>query len=230
MVDTIPPVDGQSNPDQTITTKKFSVGEATRIEASGPGTLVISTGLNGLATVTASQEDQERIEVEANGKTLKIEFKGGLILNRGPKGEIRYEVTIPALEELKVSDGMTAHASVGQTKGFKVKAEHGSQVSVSGLTASTLEAEASDGAQLTVAGVADKQRAKAADGSAYQADALASNEVEIDASGGAQATVRVSSKLKARASDGAVVSYIGTDVALDVKTDEGGSVRQIANA
>jgi hypothetical protein len=230
MVDTIPPADGQSNPDQMVTTKKFSVGEATKIEASGPGTLVISTGLNGLATATATQEDQERIEVEARGKTLKIEFKGGLILNRGPKGEIRYEVTIPSLEELKVSEGMTAHAALGQVKVFKVKAENGSQVSVSGLTSSSLEAEVSDGAQLTLAGTADKQRAKASDGSAYQADALTSDEVEIEASDGSQATVRVRTKLKARASDGALISYIGTDVSLDVKTDDGGSVRQIANA
>lgn len=230
MVDMNPTADGQSNPDQMVTTRKFAVGEATKIEASGHGTLVITTGLNGIATATASEDDLERIEVEAHGRTLKIEFKSGLILNRGPKGEIRYEVTIPVLEELKVSDGMTAHASIGQSKGFKVKAEHGSQVSVSGLTASSLDAEVSDGAQLTIAGTVDKQRAKASDGSAYQADALNSEEVEIDASGGAQATVRVRAKLKAKASDGAVISYIGTDVSLDVKTDDGGSVRQIANA
>jgi len=59
---------------------------------------------------------------------------------------------------------------------------------------------------------------------------LTCDEAEIDASGGAQATIRVQSKLRAKASGGAIVSYIGTNVKLDVKTDEDGDVRQIGNA
>jgi hypothetical protein len=230
MVDTIPPIEGESNPDQIVTSRKHAVGAATKIEASGPGTLVIARGLKGLATVTALNEDHERIEVESRGDTLKIEFKGGLILNRDPKGDIRYEIVISELHELKASDGMTAHATVGETKSFKVKAESGSRVSVAELAVSSVEAEASDGAQLTVAGTTEKEKAKISDGSMYQADALNADEAEVDASGGAQATIRVRSKLKAKASDGAVISYIGTDVRLDAKTDESGNVRQIANA
>lgn len=230
MVDSMPPAEGQSHPDEMVTSKRYAVGNATKIDASGPGTLVVSRGLKTLATVTALNEDHERIEVESRGDTLKIDFKGGLILNRNPKGEIRYEVVISELHELKVSDGLAAHAVAGQTKSLKLKAESGARVSIAEVTVNSLEADVVDGSQLTVSGTADKQKADVSDGSAYQADALLCDETEIEASDGAQATIRVRGKLKAKASSGAVISYIGSDVRLDVKTDDTGHIRQIANA
>src|SRR5690242_10088646 len=98
MDQTVPPP--QTVPGK-ISTKRFDLGPITKIEASGPGTMLVSQGARGGVAVSAMPEDQERIEVKTDGDTLKIGFKGGLILNRGPEGDVRYEVTVAVFEELK---------------------------------------------------------------------------------------------------------------------------------
>src|SRR5262245_3655420 len=103
------------------TTKRFDLGVVTRIEASGPGTLMVARGAPGAVSVSAMPEDQERIEVKADGETLKLGFKGGLLLNRGPEGEVRYEVTAAVIEELKLDHGIAAEAVGLEASEIKVK-------------------------------------------------------------------------------------------------------------
>lgn len=224
------PVGGQSDATNQLVARKHAVGDATKIEASGPGELVVTRAIRGLATVTAVAEDHERIEVEPHGDTLKIAFKGGLLLNRGPKSDIRYEVALLDLAEVKLSGGIVAQIAPGEVKSLKVKVSDGARVSVTDLRASSFEGELSDGSQLSVGGMVEKAKVKLSGGSSFQGDRLDIQEAEVEAGDGANATVRVRKRLKARAGDGASINYIGDNVKLDVKTDEGGNVRQIANA
>src|SRR5262245_4460200 len=90
------------------TTKQFDLGVVTKIEASGPGALLVAQGARGAVAVSAMPEDQDRIEVQTDGDTLKLGFKGGLVLNRGPEGDVRYEVTASVITEFKLDHGIVA--------------------------------------------------------------------------------------------------------------------------
>jgi hypothetical protein len=46
----------------------------------------VARGSPAAVAVSALPEDQERIEVTADGDTVKLGFKGGMLLNRGPVG------------------------------------------------------------------------------------------------------------------------------------------------
>ena len=48
-----------------IATKRYDLGVVTKIEASGPGTLLVARGARGSVAVQAAPEDHERIEIKA---------------------------------------------------------------------------------------------------------------------------------------------------------------------
>jgi hypothetical protein len=80
---------------------------------------------------------------------------------------------------------------------------------------------------VVASGAVERQKAKLGGGSNYQGTALDSRVAEVDAAGGSEASVRVREQLKARASGGSTVSYVGEGVSLDVKTDGGSKLRQV---
>lgn len=214
-----------------IVTKRYDLGVVTKIEASGPGTLLVARGQRGSVAVLAMPEDQERIEVKADGDTLKLGFKGGMLLNRGPEGDIRYEVTAAAgIEELKLGGGIAGEAAGLEGKEIKVKLDGGSRLTLSDLRATEFELEAGGGSQAAASGAVEKQKVKVSGGASYHGTGLTSLEAEVEASGGAEASVRVGQQLKVRASGGSSVSYAGEGVRLDVKTDDGSNLRQVASA
>ena len=227
MAQTVPPPEDLPG---KVTTKQFDLGVITKIEASGPGTLLVARGAPGAVAVSAMPEDQERIEVKTDGDTLKLGFKGGMLLHRGPAGEVRYEVTAAVIEELKLDHGITAEAIGLETTDAKVKIGGGSRLTVTELRATKFELDASGGSQAVVSGAVEQQKAKLSGGSSYQGAGLDSRDTEVDASGGSQASVRVREELKARASGGSTVSYVGEGVKLDVKTDEGSNLRQVTGS
>jgi hypothetical protein len=211
-----------------VTTKRLALGIVSKIEAAGPGTLVVTRGVPGAVAVSAMPEDHERIEVKSDGDTLKLGFKGGMLLNRGPQSDIRYEVTAAGIEELKLGHGIAAEVVGLEAKEVKVKVENGSRLALSDLRTTEFEVEAGDGAQVVASGTAERQKVKLGGGAGYQGTGVEAREAEVEAAGGATASVRVREKLKARVSGGATVAYVGDRIELDVKTHDGGMLRQLA--
>jgi hypothetical protein len=211
-----------------FTTKRIAIGVVTKIDVAGPGTLVVARGTRSAVAVSAMPEDQERVEVKADGDTLRLSFKGGLLLNREPTGEVRYEVAVASIEEIRLGDGIVAEVMGLETKEVKVRLGGGSRLTVSGLQAMELEVEAGGGSQVVAAGTVDRQKVKLGGGSIYQGTGLASREAEVEASGGSDASILTGERLKVRASGGSTVTYTGEGVELDVKTEAGSDLRQIA--
>ena len=212
-----------------IATKRYDFGVVTKIEANGPGTLLVARGARGAVAISAAPEDQDRIEVKADGDTLKLSFHGGLVLNRGPEGDIRYEVTAAAgIEELRLGDGIAAEAVGLEGKEIKVKLDGGSRLTLTELRATEFELQAGGGSQSVASGTVERQKVKLSGGANYQGTGLGSQEAEVEASGGAEGSVRAGQQLKVRASGGSTVSYAGEGLNLDVKTDGGSNLRQLA--
>ena len=214
-----------------ITTKRYDLGVVTKIEAHGPGTLLLARGARGAVAVSAMPEDHERVEVKADGDTLKLSFHGGRVLNRGPEGDIRYEVTAAAgIEELKLGGGIAAEAVGLEGREIKVKLDGGSRLTLSDLRATEFELDANGGSQSVATGTVERQKVKLSGGSSYQGMGLGSQVAEVEASGGSEGSVRAGQELKVRASAGSSVAYAGEGLKLDVKTDGGSNLRQVATA
>ena len=216
-------------PDSSRSTggKQYKTLDATKFELIGPGTATISQGVGGVIVVTAPQADGEHLEVKLSGDSLKVEYKGGLLRNRGPEGPIRYELTVPLLEELKLSGGLAAEATNLDGKELKVELKDGTSLTLAQIRTSQLEAKADGASRLTASGTATQQKIKLAGKSTYQGGGLDSEEAEIDAAGGSEATARVTKKLKVKADSGAIVAYSGQQVDLNVSTSGGSEFRHI---
>jgi len=207
--------------------KQYKTLDATKFELIGPGTATIAQGVGGVIVVTAPQVDEEHIEVKLSGDSLKVEFRGGLLRNRGPEGPIRYELTAPILEELKLCGALTAEASNMDGKELRIELKGGSNLTLAQIRTTELEAKVDDGSRLTASGTATQQKIRLTGKSTYQGGGLDSDEVEIDAAGGSEATARVTKKLKVKAEGGSIVSYSGQQVDLNVSTTGGAEFRQI---
>jgi hypothetical protein len=212
-----------------VTARRLALGTVSKIEVDGPGTLMVAAGTPGAVAVSAMPEDLERIEIKVDGDTLKLGFKGGMLLNRGPQGDVRYEVTASsAIEGLKVGHGVTGEVVGLEAKEIKIKVDGGSRLTLGNVRAGSFEVEAADGSQVVVSGAVERQKVKLGRGSRYQGTGLGSREAEVEAGDGAEASVRADEKIKARVSTGATVSYVGDGMELDVKVDMGGHLRQVA--
>jgi len=91
--------------------KQYKTGEATKFDLIGPGVATISQGVAGSISVAAPPDDEEHLEVKLDGNELSVVFHGGLVRKRGPQGPIRYELTVPVLEQLRLSGGLAAEAN-----------------------------------------------------------------------------------------------------------------------
>jgi hypothetical protein len=212
------------------TAKRYDLGAVSKIHISSPGSLVISRGAPGAVSISAIPEDLERIEVKVDSNSLKIDFKGGLILNRNPRDEIHYEITATGIGELDLSGGLSTEAVGVEADKVKISLSHGSRLTVSDLKAAELEVEVHNGSQLTASGLVERQRVRLHDGSQYQGAGVESRDVDIEVNDGSDATVRVREQLKARAADGSKISYVGDQLALDVKSDLGSTIRQLSTS
>lgn len=211
-----------------MVTKKYDVGEVKKVALIGPGTAVIARGAAAVLTLSARQEDIEHLEVKVSGDSVGVAFKGGLIRHRGPEGQIRYELTVPNMEELKLTAGLSAEAAGLDGRKIEVELEGGSSLTLGNLRADEFEAKVRAGGRLNVAGTVAKQKVKLEGGSIYQGGDLMSEEADVDAAGGSEASVRVAKKLKARAEGGSSVAYGGDRVELDIQTHGGSVFRQVA--
>lgn len=212
-----------------IVTKKFAVSEATKVELIGPGSATITRGATGVLSVSGRPADFEHLEIKTAGASVKVQYHGGLIRNRGPEGQLRYELVLPILEELKASDGLSIEASNIDSRDLKVELKGKSSLSLTDLRASEFEANVTDEGRLTVAGAVVSQKVKLDGGSTYQGAGVHSEESEIEAAGKSEATVRVSKKLKAKASEGSTIAYSGEGIDLSVQTSDGSVFRHLTS-
>src|SRR3954464_10572934 len=83
----------------------------TRLDVGGPATLTISIGTPAKLTINVDQKDLDRIDVEHDGDKLAVGFDGGIIFNREPEGDIRYDITVASLTELQLHGDVDATAS-----------------------------------------------------------------------------------------------------------------------
>jgi hypothetical protein len=194
------------------TTESRQVSRFRRIEAEGPGRLVVTVGPTESLQITASASDLRRIETEIDGDTLDIEFEGGTIFNRGSGGTILYEVTVPSLVELDVEGGIEAEVTGIIADGFDLEVSGRSQVRIDGLETSSLDVELSGASTVQISGAVTSQDVDVSALSEYRALLLDSRFASVEASGGSLARVRVQEVLDAEASGRSRIEYIGENV------------------
>jgi hypothetical protein len=194
------------------------------INASGNYRVDVSVGEAYSIVVTGA--DAARIRTRLDGDTLKIEP-----MRRSWFGNPRYDatvrVTLPRLEGVAASRGMSMTATAGGECGmFDAAAAMGAELVVTGLQCGTISAAAAMGAELSLNGSCTSLEVSAAMGANVRADGLLCERAEISAAMGADVDAYASAAYDASAAMGADVSVAGGARQGERSAAMGGSVRQ----
>lgn len=209
-------------------TDTHDISGTTRIEIGGPATVTITIGAPERLLVTAVPDDLDRIEVERDNDKLAVAFDQGLIFHRSPKDEIRYEITVASLRELRLHG--TADATVTGIAGQELKlgVSGASHATLRDLDVTSLDLSLSGASTVEADGSAETQTIDVSGASGYHAEALDTRSATVQVSGASNVTIRANDALAIRASGASNVRYIAPETAaVDADTSGASSVEPL---
>lgn len=190
--------------------------------------VVASEGIDVYLTQAATQE----ITVEADENIIDLigtDIKDGrlrihAIENIGRATKKVY-VSLPEITALKSSSGADLIAKTPlEVDQLKLNASSGSDLELFQVQADGIEADASSGANIEIAGTANELDADSSSGANIKAKNLLTKNCTADASSGAGISVNVSESLVADANSGADIRYKG-DPEVQKNKSVSGSIR-----
>jgi len=195
----------------------------------------VSSGIDLYLTQGKSQEVRVEAESELIGKittqvedgVLKISIRDKMNWDLGWNLTRKVYVTFVDLTELQASAGSDVYSrNPFRLKELKINSSSGSDVEIDDLTAENVSVVTSSGADARVAGKTVSMFADASSGSDLDCGGLVSRDCEARASSGSDAIVYVTGSLKARASSGGDVSYLGKPQHRDIDESSGGDIAE----
>lgn len=207
-----------------VTTEKRTVnGDFKNIEISNALDLVIEQSDKTEIIVEADDNLQKEITTNVENGVLVISCKFGNYNNITSK---KITVKMPVIEGIEASSASTVNA-ITTLKGSNLILDSSSAAYVN-LSAEyeSVQINTSSASNQTISGKSLHVEASASSGSVINTTDLLANEIVTSASSGASVTVHPIVSLKAEASSGGSISYIGSPKSIQKEENSGGSVNQ----
>jgi hypothetical protein len=184
----------------------------TSIEVSGPITLYLSQSGDNVVAVSADEEKyNSKIVTEVSNGKLSVSVDGGLwnTYSMGNR-KLRAYISVKDLNRISLT-GPALLVIKGTLSGTALKIETSGASELKGdIKIENLKLDGSGGSIIKLSGAVTSAKLDISGGCKIKAANLIIDDADIDASGGGAITVVVSKELKADASGGAVIKYIGS--------------------
>lgn len=202
-----------------VVTESRSVSGIEAIALSGSGTVTVeATGTESL-TIEAEDNIMEFLTSDVNGGTLHLGARGIV----SPTREIRYTVTVVALDGLSIS-GSGDISTIGPTKGDLTTDISGSgRIEVGDLDGGTVTVDISGSGSVALTGGAEHLGVSISGSGDLDAAAFPVATADISVSGSGDASVNVTDDLRADISGSGNIDYLG-DPAIEVDIGGSGSI------
>lgn len=194
------------------------------ISVAGDVELVLTSGEQAKAIITAEGISEDDVSVFIKGKTLKIQLLEGLF-HGGHHAKV--EVTYQQLRALKASAGAkvrTTNPITGDQ--FDMRASSGAQIELS-VEVNSLVAGVTEGAYIEIEGHTETQEVSAATGGQFRGLDLQCSRTYVRANTGGQAEVVASKKLDANATTGGQIDYTGDPEEKSTRSLISGGIQKI---
>ena len=179
------------------------------------------------AEITMIHGDLDELEVIQKGKSLKLKFKNRI--NWSSKRQAKIDLYVQNLSSIDVAAGAEVYSEfvLTATK-FYADASSGAELSIA-VEATKIDADASSGAQIIIEGSANTLNIDASSGASYNGVRLKAKDVDADVSSGASISVWATERIEADASSGGSIRYKGnpTEESIDPGKWSGGSISKI---
>ena len=222
------------------------IGTIHSVNLATIGTLYIEVGDDEGLTIRAEDNLLKHIETDVTGGRLLIRTEDRV--NLRPRSEIKYYLTVKALDMIVVSSSGDIKTSDLEAEDFTIMIESSGnletgaiqcgnleiEISSSGdvyidaLNARTITAEMSSSGDLEIGdGQVEEQSISINSSGDYNAMDLSSNEARVRINSSGDATVRVRDYLDARTNSSGDVNYYGDPETVDRRESSSGDVERI---
>lgn len=192
------------------------------ISVSGGLAVEVKKGAIGL-TLDGDSETLEHYTVEVKGGTLQIHRKNGLG-NWGREGKLTARITMPAIEKLDASGGVTVKLDDVPSPKMAFELSGGVELDAPKIDAETLKVEASGGVNARIGGKAKSAVVDLSGGVNLKAKSLEIADATVEASGGCDLEITVKDSLTGEISGGVGMRVAGHPPKGKVSTSGGAGV------
>ena len=214
--------------DGPVTSDDRQVSGFSRVEVSGAGTVVLTTGEQAALRIEGPQDALERIDVTVDGDTLRIGQRWNW-LRFGPfwdMGDITYYVSLPSLAGIELSGAVAAQSRTTVAGDELIIDASGSSEVDLDVEVGRLSIDTSGSSDITLWGKAEDASYDASGSTSIKALDLRSRTATIHCSGSSDIEVNVSEHLTVDASGSSDISYLG-DPTLDSDISGSGGVEKL---
>jgi hypothetical protein len=184
--------------------------------------VVLSQGENFSVIVEAEDNLIEHIKTEVEGNTLKVYTKANL----KPKEAMKVHVTLIDVEELSAS---SAGDIIGKTsvrsEVLKLKTSSAGDITLD-IDVEILKCSLSSSGDMLLSGSADELYADLSSAGDLNAFKLKARVADVTTSSAGDAKIYVTGSLKARASSGGDILYMGEPKDVDAESRSGGEIKR----
>ncbi len=176
--------------------------------------------------VSADKEIVDRVQTEVEGNTLRILYRPGTSL-RGTLTRTLVRVRCAELTGVSAASGAAVTFAEGiESDRLELKATSGARIDGEVQTDDLILSPTS-GANLTLTGYTLRCKGSAKSGARIDASALVSERASVSATAGAGIRIFAREHLKASATGGATVTYLGEPETSDLSAIGGGMIRRL---
>lgn len=207
-----------------VTTENRTVtGDFKNVEVNNAIDLVIEQSDKTEITVIADDNLQKEITTKIENGVLVISCNKGNFINVSSKKVI---VKMPIIEGLDASSASTVNANM-TLKGDNLTLVSSSAASIHlAVEYENIQLTSSSASNQTIKGKALRVETSTSSGSVIDTTDLLSNEVIASSSSGSSTKVHPIVSLKADASSGGNITYVGTPKSIQKEENSGGSIHQ----
>ena len=187
-------------------TQSFAFADFDSLEIGNAFQAEITAADDYLVEVTVDDNLVEHLQVEQQGKTVKIGLKP---MTTAHNAEMRVRITLPALVSLDASSATSADLTgFNSDKQTRLNASGASNVR-GDMETGDLTVDVSGGSTLALSGSGQKLRATASGASTADLSDFAVNDASVEANGASRIEVNAAGTLDAKASGASTVHYAG---------------------
>jgi hypothetical protein len=203
------------------TTREREVVAVTAVVLETSGDLVVTRGDTPRLVVTAGENTLEKLTTDSAGGTLRLGKRSGANL----RGDIRYELTVPALTAVTVESSGTAEVDLAGAADPTLVVDGSGRIEARNIEARALTVRIGGSGRVVPSGRTDRQTVTVDGSGAYEAYELASTEATVTMEGSGRARVQATGTLRATVEGSGSITHRG-GARVEQRIDGSGSVTE----
>jgi plastocyanin len=195
------------------------------VSVAGVGQVTIAIGSPAQVTITGPQAAIDQIAVTVVDDEVEIEPAPNSSITLGENEQIRYDITVERLTDLRLRGAVTLETSGIQGDELDITMEGSTTAAIGEVSIGSLEADLRGATLLTVTGTADELEVEARESSTFDGSGLTVTSADVEARDAAHVVVQATGSLEAEARAAGIVEYVGEASRTEFEMREAGVIR-----